>query len=321
MILNHGQDARATRRSRNWLRFARFALGRPQGWRPAAGLYPIRNPQSRNWVRFARFAPGRQPGCPKLGSFCTFTPRPTPLGSRPTRPRRELGSFCTIGIGLEWRNNGIVECWGISSGGNWVCFAHFALRRVEATGRRAGVAPQVRSQSAIRNPQSRNWLRFAQFTPGRRPGCPKLGLFCTFAPRPTRPRRELGSFCAFRSPQSCPTGEIGFVSHARLSDVRLETSPIGFVSHKSSPPRHREPAPAQAGGHRTRAGRTPAPGGLPLSLTAGGGCPTTLGVSVVKSSHLAEEQNAAFPWSRQTRRVPDPAHRGGRLRGRPYLIL
>ncbi len=25
----------------------------------------------------------------------------------------QLGSFCTIGIGLEWWNDGIVEYWGI----------------------------------------------------------------------------------------------------------------------------------------------------------------------------------------------------------------
>jgi hypothetical protein len=32
-----------------------------------------------------------------LGLFGAFVPRPTPLGPRPTRRRRELGSFCTIG--------------------------------------------------------------------------------------------------------------------------------------------------------------------------------------------------------------------------------
>jgi hypothetical protein len=37
----------------------------------------------------------------------------------------------------------------------------------------------------------------------------------------------------------------------------------------------------------------------------------------VKSLRLADEQRAPFPWSRLTRTVPNLAHRGGRLRGRP----
>jgi hypothetical protein len=42
-----------------------------------------------------------------------------------------------------------VEWWDILSAGDWLCFAHFALRRAEAAGHRAGVPPQVCSQSAI----------------------------------------------------------------------------------------------------------------------------------------------------------------------------
>ena len=82
----------------------------------------------------------------RLGSFCAIGPslsrRPPDVPACPS-----LASFCMIGIGLEYWNDGTVEWWGI-----------------------------------------------------RPAGSAKLGSFCTFGPRPTRPRRELGSFRTFHFP-------------------------------------------------------------------------------------------------------------------------
>jgi hypothetical protein len=117
---------------RNWVRFARFALR-------GAGL----SAAGPNWLCFAPFARGRQPDCPKLGSFCMIRSGQLGLFVQPPRvgPGRQaaegvppqgcpesaihnpqsaiakLGSFCTIGIGLERWNSGILEWWGISATG------------------------------------------------------------------------------------------------------------------------------------------------------------------------------------------------------------
>ncbi len=40
--------------------------------------------------------------------------------------RTKLASFCTIRVGLECWNDGILECWGISTAGNFVCFTQSA---------------------------------------------------------------------------------------------------------------------------------------------------------------------------------------------------
>jgi hypothetical protein len=124
-----------------------------------------------NWVRFAH-----------------LPPRPAPLRPRPARRSRELGLFRTIERSTEpgWPEIGFVL--HISPSGatadrrNWVRFAHLALpptppwprptRHHPELGsfRTIGRPAQVCRQSAIRNPQSKNWVRFAQ-----------LGSFCTIA--------------------------------------------------------------------------------------------------------------------------------------------
>jgi len=62
------------------------------------------------------------------------------------------------------------------------------------------------------------------------------------------------------------------------------------------------------------------PAGLPQ---IGFGCTTPLAARPpgLVPPGPAGAKRSALPWSRQTRRVPDPANRGGRLRGRPYLLL
>jgi hypothetical protein len=102
---------------RNWVRFARFTPGRATPHTTTAFAHMPQSPQV--WLRFARFPPSPAAGRAKLGSFCTirlfvgwasppdFLPwwlklgsfcmiGPRPPGPRATRPRRELGLFCTF---------------------------------------------------------------------------------------------------------------------------------------------------------------------------------------------------------------------------------
>ena len=158
--------------------------------------YSTRRPTSRNWVRFAHLALGG-PACPrpfpgarvKLGLFCTIALHPA--GSIPSSPS-ELGSFCTVGIGLEWWNDGY----------------------------------------STRRPTPRNWVRFAQsalqigfvLTTGYRlltTGYRLLASFRTFVPRPTPlgscSTRHGGNWVRFARFRFCATlpacrfGRIGFV--------------------------------------------------------------------------------------------------------------
>ena len=151
----------------NWLRFAHFALDGLEAVGCRAGVplpvcpqFPIRNRQSaiRNreigfvshghllvgwasrpisvfpldWLRFARLAPTRAPSIGPIGFVCTTGP----LAALPGVPGR-LALFRTAGPQPP-----LVPP-------DWVRFAHFALRRLEAVGRRAGVPPPVYPQSAI----------------------------------------------------------------------------------------------------------------------------------------------------------------------------
>jgi hypothetical protein len=165
--------------SQNWVRFAplvalvptprpklgSFCAFRPPGWRPTRQIgFVLHNhsPAGPSGSGHPRPFPGA-PG--KLGLFCIIAP----VAALPAHPRAKLASFCTIGSGQGTARPpryprapkfGFVSHNSPSrerrspdrhNGRNWVCFAHFALCRPEATGRRAGVPPQVCSQSAIRN--------------------------------------------------------------------------------------------------------------------------------------------------------------------------
>jgi hypothetical protein len=122
------------------------------------------------------------------------------------RDQGKLGLFRTIGrsqrpasleIGFVLHNS---PCGSLADRRNWVFFAHFALRRPGTAGRRAGVPPQVCSQSTI---------------------------------------EKLGSFCTFRSPGLWPTGEIGFVSpdqpRGRPSGSKLALFRTSHLTPQTSP--------------------------------------------------------------------------------------
>jgi hypothetical protein len=136
-------------------------------------------PPRRAWAR-----PDRERGMlvprGEIGFVCTTPPRPP----NPA-PVWKLALFCTIGprpIGF-------------------VCTTRPG--RPEAAGRRGGLGASL---FPIRNPQSEDWVRFAQFGG-------ELGLFCTIGPA------EFGLF----------------VQPARWD--RACGQPIGFASQNCLPPR------------------------------------------------------------------------------------
>ncbi len=78
---------------RNWVCFAQSPLVPQASSRPAPPALRRACPE-RQRIGRASGSPTSSAGARKLGSFCTFSPRPTPLGPHPTPSRRELGSFC-----------------------------------------------------------------------------------------------------------------------------------------------------------------------------------------------------------------------------------
>ncbi len=115
----------------------------------------------------------------KLGSFCTIAARPTPLWPRPTRHRRELGSFCTIGL--------------------------------------VGARPEGRGEREGRPAPPSKLGSFCAFSarPTRRSR--ELASFCAFRPARPRPTRQIGFVLRISSAGAWPPGEIGFVLHNRQS--------------------------------------------------------------------------------------------------------
>jgi hypothetical protein len=102
-----------------------------------------------------------------------------PPETRPCPGQAELGSFCT----KYWNS-------GVPGRGKLASFRTIRPREPETAG-----------LFRIRNPQSRNWLCFAQLAllmccPPDVPSCPSLASFCTFGPW---------------RPAGLP--QIGFVSH------------------------------------------------------------------------------------------------------------
>jgi hypothetical protein len=82
-----------------------------------------------NWVRFAQSTPAGAPSLPArpfpdiradlalFGALARHGSRPLPYERKLALFRTigpgKLGSFCTIGVGLEWWNDRIAEWWGI----------------------------------------------------------------------------------------------------------------------------------------------------------------------------------------------------------------
>jgi hypothetical protein len=142
--------------------------------RPAANLYPIRNPQSPIRNR-------------KIGFVLHDC-----LASQPASPGK-LGLFCQSPVHVEFTITLCPErtCPSHRSGANWVCFARFALRAA------AG-----------------NWVRFAHFVLRGLTNRLKLGSFCMICssqlgsfvqPARAEPERPAAGEVP---PQSCPESAI-----------------------------------------------------------------------------------------------------------------
>jgi hypothetical protein len=125
-----------------------------------------------NWVRFVHLTLGPRPRGPRptrlrreLGSFCTFR-RGTPT-SRP-----KLGSFCTFG---SWqvasaRSAAARQARPTSSATarNWVRFAHQPSGRAELGSfctTAFGGDPRAEGRGRTARPRRPNWVRFARLSP------------------------------------------------------------------------------------------------------------------------------------------------------------
>ncbi len=218
-----------------------------------------------NWVRFARLPPGnadlRIGTKAGIGFVCTTTLVPR-ASSR--QQGRELASFCA---------SGVRRLPGPSEIG-------FVLR-ISSLGGRFGPGQASRGGhpaaglSSIRNPQSKNWVRFAQQTPP--PAVPQIPQGTQVWLRFARLPLTGGSVKAFGLGDGLVrlSAEIGFVLHNRYRvgmdggmieqwNNRVSRPPgIGFVLHDYSPrrgppnaelcvwePRHG--GPSAASGHNQR---------------------------------------------------------------------
>ncbi len=146
-----------------WLCFARLPQGPP-------APRPCRPGVARNWLRFAQSNVPRSPTGRKLGSFCAFAVSDT----------RAAGRIAFVSHNWVFPRARLA--------GNWVRFAHFALRGPQPTGEIGFVlldsSPCHRSvpnpQSEIRNQGIGFVLRICPLETGS--GSPKLGLFRTVRP-------------------------------------------------------------------------------------------------------------------------------------------
>ncbi len=197
-----------------------------------------------------------------------------------TWPPSELGLFRTIGVGLEYWNDGTMEWCGVRPAANWLCFAQQAppaRRPPDAPVRpslalfrifrplgtwpcpsRAELGLFVQPARVGRRRQTAGWAVRPQLclqSAIRNPqsAVERLGSFRTFVPRPTplgprptRPRRELASFRIIRNPQSDNSASGGRRLPGAVPAIRNRK--IGFVLHDYSPPRH--------GGHRAAFSRS-----------------------------------------------------------------
>ncbi len=179
--------------------------------------------------------PGLPSGRAELGLFGTFRP----AGSCPGRAR--LGSFRAVASLVGW---GLPHRF-LSASTNWVRSAKLARAspRWQGAGRESRHGPVLNPQSQIRNPQSRNWVRFAHLcSPRSRRDRGDWVRFARSAPRERRsPERhsDRNWVCLYNWPpaSSRPTlrNRVRFALHPtplrpRPTRHRRE---IGFVLHIS----------------------------------------------------------------------------------------
>jgi hypothetical protein len=184
-----------------------------QVWLCLAHLPRVPPGAAGNWLCFAQSALRRLGGSArppeKLGSFGAFAARPTSLGPRPARPRREIGFVspkpCACPINhnsLPGKHLTLSTLWR-----NWLCLAQSAPANWVCLYNRPPVARRPRLallHTSHFTPQTSNFSQLALFRifcPAG-PALPKgaeLGLFPIISPRPRRVGSwKLGLFCTVR---------------------------------------------------------------------------------------------------------------------------